>query len=292
MLTRQKVILELLRAAGRPVGATELTKWAFVLREERPSAGGSSFYDFLPYRYGPFSFALFHELGKLRDGGYVAERKHGSVTEYRLADMAGEAAAPQDREKRDIRGVVQEMRFLSHASLIDRVYARHPYFTVNSEIRRLREKPVAQTAVYTAGYEGRSVDRFLNLLIGAGMECLVDVRRNPVARRYGFHKSTLGRLCGRLQIEYQHFPSLGISSADRRGLSGAAAYNQLFADYEAETLSEETADINRLTRLVRSRPCVLVCMEADPAACHRTRLANRIASETGLPVVHLGCRTC
>lgn len=38
---------------------TEVTKWAFVLREETPSRGGSAFYQFVPYKFGPYSFCLY-----------------------------------------------------------------------------------------------------------------------------------------------------------------------------------------------------------------------------------------
>jgi len=55
MLTRQKTLLSLLDVAVRPVQRMELTKWCFLLRQESTSAGGSAFYDFVPYRFGPFS---------------------------------------------------------------------------------------------------------------------------------------------------------------------------------------------------------------------------------------------
>ncbi|MBL9122226.1 MAG: hypothetical protein JNG90_01250, partial [Planctomycetaceae bacterium] len=73
MLHRQKVLIHLIKAAGRPLSRYELTKWSFLLRHEFPSQGGSSFYDFLPYQYGPFSFALYQELEKLEATSYVQQ---------------------------------------------------------------------------------------------------------------------------------------------------------------------------------------------------------------------------
>ena len=58
MLNRQKCVLYLIERARRPVTHLELTAWAFLLAHEMPSGGGSAFYDFLPYQYGPFSFTL------------------------------------------------------------------------------------------------------------------------------------------------------------------------------------------------------------------------------------------
>ena len=59
MLNLQKTLLRLLTSAQRPVGRLELTRLAFLLREEMSSQGGSTFYDFLPYKHGPFSFCLY-----------------------------------------------------------------------------------------------------------------------------------------------------------------------------------------------------------------------------------------
>src|SRR3989304_3584618 len=80
MLNRQKALLFLLTCAARPVSKMELTKWAFIVREETPSQGGSAFYDFLPYKYGPFSFCLYREMDGLIRDGYVKAEKHWSAT--------------------------------------------------------------------------------------------------------------------------------------------------------------------------------------------------------------------
>src|SRR4051794_29039338 len=69
MLSRQKVALRFIQLAGRPIGRIELTKWLFLLSVETPSRGGESFYSFVPYKLGPFSFSLDYELNQLlRDG--------------------------------------------------------------------------------------------------------------------------------------------------------------------------------------------------------------------------------
>lgn len=70
-LSRQKVLLSLLKLAARPVERLEFMKWAFLLRQELPSEGGSAFYDFVPYHYGPYSFTLNHEAGKLESEGLL-----------------------------------------------------------------------------------------------------------------------------------------------------------------------------------------------------------------------------
>ena len=108
------------------------------------------------------------------------------------------------------------------------------------------------------------------------MQCIVDVRRNPVARRYGFHKSSLSRLCSKVNIEYVHVPELGIPSDLRQNLDCQAAYDRLFEQYERELLPQAQAQeaLCRLAQLLSSKPTALMCMEAEPTMCHRSRVAN------------------
>ena len=137
------------------------------------------------------------------------------------------------------------------------------------------------------GYEGLLVDGFLDLLIRKGIRRVLDVRRNPVARRYGFHKSTLKRLCGYVQVAYEHFPELGIPSRLRRDLRSPEDYEAIFGQYERDTLRTEGAALGRVATLIVDKPSVLMCMEADPSRCHRTRLAKTMSLKIGLPVLDL-----
>ncbi len=285
MLTRQKILLLILKLAGRPVQRIELMKWSFLLRHETASKGGSSFYDFVPYRFGPFSFGLYQEVRKLGEQSYIVEDDEQTWRiNPELVRSDPELAPPVDKE---VRRLFARLNRLSPSQLVDYMYERHPEFTVNSERTQLLPRPRTEVAVYTAGYESISVDRFLNLLVQNGIERLIDVRNNPSSRRYGFHKSTLIRLTGKLGIEYLHFPELGIRSEKRQLFPADGDRGALFDEYESSTLRTETAAQKTISQLVAERPSVLVCMEADPACCHRSRLANRIARITDLPISHL-----
>ena len=109
-----------------------------------------------------------------------------------------------------------------------------------------------------------------------------------MARGYGFHRSTLSRLLGHLDIQYVHVPELGIPSDFRQSLDTFEDYQKLFEQYEATTLISENDAIMRVASLITERPSVLICMEADPAYCHRARVANRVADLVQLPIIHLG----
>ena len=285
MLTRQRVVLELLRQAERPVSKIELMKWCFLLRHDTPSAGGSAFYDFLPYHYGPYSFSLQREVAELVDQGYV------KANEDRLqrTDLAVRAGELPTRLTGDVVRVVRRFGQVSTDDLLDHVYDRFPRYTMLSRRKTLVSRPVAEPAVHTAGYEGRQVDGFLWLLLASGIRRLIDVRSNPIARRYGFHKSTLSRLCALLDIDYIHVPELGIPSAERQALDDTpSARDRLFTKYTSVTIPSQEEAVERVARSMTERASVLVCMEAAPCDCHRSRLATVVAHRTGLPVRHLG----
>lgn len=293
VLNRQRCLLYMVERAGRPVTHLELTKWAFLLAQEMPSHGGSTFYDFLPYKYGPFSFAMFHEADDLVRNGYLQETQFGGRDAWcRVNDVEGGTSDIPSGLRADAARVVE--RFVSHTSdaLIDYVYDAFPWFTANSQIRQLHSRPVAKCAVYTVGYEQWSVDQLLNELMHKGIARIIDVRQNPIARRFGFHKSTLSRLTSKLTIEYVHFPELGIPSDLRRDLSSPCDYASLFAEYTRNILPRRRDAVEKVSRLVADKPSALLCMEANPAMCHRTRLAAVVSSATGLPVVDIRGTEC
>lgn len=284
MLNRQKTLLLLLQAAGRPVSKLELTKWAFLVREETTSKGGSTFYDFLPYKFGPFSFCLYREMDALVRDGYAKGDSNWQVTPLG-SDVV--KSLPKTVQC-DVQEVVHRFGKQRTDNVIDYVYSHYPRFTVNSERKKLAKRVVASPAIYTAGYERLSVDAFLDRLILNGIQRIIDVRNNPIARRYGFHRSTLNRLANRLGIDYVHIPELGIESSMRRQLNSSEDYEALFGRYERETLARASALIGQVANLMQEKASVLVCMEADPLCCHRTRLAAAVAKRTGLSILDLG----
>ena len=285
MLNRQRVLVHLLQQAGRPVSKIDLMKWCFLLRNETPSHGGSAFYDFLPYHYGPFSFCLYREIDSLLGDGVVKASDGRSWQVFGKQDDATDGLSNAVRQ--DIARILRRFEEKPTSWLVNYVYEQYPWFTVNSRKRQLAARPVAPLAVYTAGYEGQQVDGFLNLLMRTGIQRLLDVRHNPVSRRYGFHKTTLARLCKSLEIEYIHCPELGILPVLRQTLKTPADYEFLFTTYEAELFADKAVAVGEVSKLVQAKPSVLVCMEANPQMCHRSRLATAICGKTHLPIRHL-----
>src|SRR5258707_4980 len=67
---RQRVLLELLDALNEPVGSTDFQKLLFLYtREGEPTPS----YDFVPYRFGCFSFTSYADKRRLMEQGLIEE---------------------------------------------------------------------------------------------------------------------------------------------------------------------------------------------------------------------------
>jgi len=285
MFSRQRAILRLIQNEGGATTRLRLVKLAFLLSRE-PDAPRTGIYEFVPYKRGPFSFTLYHDLRALERDGWIMLADH----DIRIAEAPDLETAFLDKEFLAlIDDVVCRNRAATTSAVVDHVYESYPWFTLNSETpqKRAAKRPEADLAVYTVGYEGMMVDALLDLLLRQGIRKLIDVRSNPIARRYGFHKSTICKLCNDVGIEYIHFASLGIPSAWRTELTDSASYERLFERYQKEILPRHSGAIDSVGQLLAELPSALMCMEADHLCCHRSRLAAEVAQRTSLPIREL-----
>ncbi|MBF2050406.1 MAG: DUF488 domain-containing protein [Elainella sp. C42_A2020_010] len=280
----------ILQQVGGTASSMQMMKWSFLLSYETPSHGGRTFYQFLPYRYGPYSFTLNQEIDSLIRNGFL-EKETDNYWKLTPLGEKLDVTLPSDVSK-DICQITATYGKLSAQKLVNLIYDKYSWFTINSELpgRRKEKRPVAKKYIYTAGYEGKTVDEFLNLLMESGISRLIDVRYNPISRRYGFHKSTLSRLCGSLGIDYHHFPGLGISVSEREHIGSENQYIILFENYRLN-LSSCEKDLANVIKLLQSEPSVLVCMEANPNFCHRNVLAQHLTTLIDMPIRHLGYST-
>ena len=65
------------------------------------------------------------------------------------------------------------------------------------------------TTLYTIGYEGTDIDRFVATLKAVGVYLLADVRALPLSRKKGFSKNGLRVRIEREGMEYVHLGALG-----------------------------------------------------------------------------------
>ena len=141
------------------------------------------------------------------------------------------------------------------------------------------------TRIFTIGYEGTTVPEFVAALKGPEVERVIDVRALPLSRRPGFSKSPLRTALEEAEIEYVHLKALGTPSEGRTA-ARAGRHTDLERIYAGQLeLPEAIAQSAQMLDLAREKPSALLCMERDPAHCHRTLLLNAVAADAD--VVHL-----
>jgi len=139
--------------------------------------------------------------------------------------------------------------------------------------------------IFTIGYEGTTVGEFIAALERAGVQRVIDVRALPLSRRPGFSKSPLRAALEEAGIEYVHLKALG-TPAEGRAAARAGRHSDLERIYSGQLeLPEAIGQSAQMLDLAREKPSALLCMEREPAHCHRTLLLDAVAGDA--EVVHL-----
>lgn len=252
---RQRFLLAFICQINSGVVLTDLQMLIFFYSMKE----SLNFYEFLPYRFGPYSFQLAKDTEILCRDGYITliNDTIKSVGEYRLDNLFD---IEEERGK----------------ELLRKILSLYPYFSINSLNHGetvedfIKEKYIlSEQTLFTIGYEGKSIEAFLNLLIKNGVKLLCDARKNPLSRKFGFSKNKLAYITEAIGIKYVHMPELGIESNKRRSLTIADDYKILFEDY-AKTLTEYTLQLTQIYSLLQSyKGIALMCYEKEATMCHR-----------------------
>jgi len=293
MYYRRKVLLALIEVFGGSLQSTDCEKLLFNFCQQTDK----KHYDFFPYKYGPFSFLSYYdkrrmiELGLLKSSeDFQLNTKHSYLTELTPTDKT--ALLKFKSEISDLRG----------EKLVKKTYREFPQFISRSkiagklftteELKQLRFAWNTDTkpAVFSIGYEGLTVDAFLNKLIANNVYAVVDVRNNPQSMKYGFSKKRFRQYIESAGMKYIHIPELGIPSSMRKGLGTSVSHETLFRIYETELLPDQEEAQKRLLGLIAEYSRIaLVCFEADHHFCHRNTLVEHLQKKNALPspVLHL-----
>jgi uncharacterized protein (DUF488 family) len=156
---------------------------------------------------------------------------------------------------------------------------------------RLRSRYMAKPGleILTVGHSNHEEQDFLELLRGAGVELIADVRANPRSRYPQFNRSALA---GTMKASGIGYAPLGADLGGRR-VPAANSVNQgwdveAFRGYADHMASEQfEAGLGMLEDLARDRRTAAMCAEADWTRCHR-RLLSDVLTVRGWLVLHLG----
>lgn len=140
-----------------------------------------------------------------------------------------------------------------------------------------------RTALFTIGYEGRSLDELLAELRAHRIDRVIDVRELPLSRRRGFSKTPLGEALGEVDIEYVH---LRIAGNPYRREKDSIPRDELLAKYR-RYLADAAPAITAVVDAARGRRSALLCYERLPAECHRSILASRVRRRLGVKTLDI-----
>lgn len=156
--------------------------------------------------------------------------------------------------------------------------------------------------IITIGAYGFDANSFIQALKSAGVDLFIDIRARRGMRGAAYAFANAARLEAALTsagIRYAHAKELsateavrdvqrmaddnaGIAKRDRSRLSDAfiSAYReQSLLDFDSRRFVEAYCSEAK-------RPA-LFCVEREPAACHRSLVAERLATDLGVPVEHV-----
>lgn len=236
---------------------------------------GKPFFEFVPSETGPVSFTVLADLEKLRALDLLKQENLWELTAY------GQACALEFADYlQKARHFKRDIRSTESVCISDYVARRFPHYLTDikeKSRRSFKMRTPGDGALYTIGYEGRSVEQYLKLLIENNVHRLCDVRRNPLSRKFGFSKSALQEKCEQIGIEYFHLPKLGIASEYRRKLDTQEAYDALFQQYTKEWLPHQQDSLDQIrTWLDNGEHVALTCFEEHASQCHRHCVAETI----------------
>ncbi|HOD62468.1 MAG: DUF488 domain-containing protein [Paludibacteraceae bacterium] len=283
MYYRRKILLGLLEAFDNRLEKIQLQKLLMLVTKQQQKPD----FHFVPYKYGCYSFQANSDLGTMAKYNQVILQGN----EWVKIDNEKYLLSLKERDRQAIKLIKQLYGAKTSNELIRITYIKYPYLAINSTVAKdklssdefdkvLQAKPKSdKTILFTIGYEGLSLEEYLNKLILSDIKVLCDVRRNPLSMKFGFSKSQLQKACQGVGIEYVHIPELGIESDKRQVLNTQSDYDKLFSLYRSEMLTQ-TLDyqLKLITLLKEKKRIALTCFEANINQCHRKHLADAIVN--------------
>lgn len=142
--------------------------------------------------------------------------------------------------------------------------------------------------LFTAGYEGTTVDDFIDRLQADRIKCVIDVRYFPFSRKPGFSKTKLAQRLGESKIEYIHIGELGAPKKLRENLKLTGNYSDFFKKMNRYLAGKKNA-IEEAYHYVIHKRCCLMCFEQLSSQCHRKVVARKIKIRdgNGLKIIHI-----
>lgn len=122
---------------------------------------------------------------------------------------------------------------------------------------------------FTVGYEGRTTKDLFDALLGAGVQCLVDIQFNPVSMyRPDLSKGNLQKALEGAGISYFHLREWGVPRDIRARALETGTRETIWKWYDKSVVGPHfRRNLHRFLNF--GYPVAMMCMECDPTECHR-----------------------
>lgn len=142
--------------------------------------------------------------------------------------------------------------------------------------------------LWTVGHSTHAWDTFVELLRGAGIEAVADVRRHAGSRRHPqFNDEAMAAALPQAGIDYFPFRDLGGRRRPRPDSRNTAWRSESFRGYADYLETDEyRRAAQRLGELAAARRTTVMCAEAMWWQCHRALISDDFKSR-GWQVLHL-----
>lgn len=286
MYYRRKYILALIQEFGGSLDNLNFQKLLFLgtRRQEKKA------FDFVPYRYGCFSFQANQDLNTMIKLGNVEKNKRT----WTCIDDTDYKSQLKKEDVKSINWLHNNYSNFEARELVLETYRNYPFYATKSRIAEriltgqemervnAQKRKFEEPMFFTIGYEGITLETYLNKLIINDVKLLVDVRKNSFSMKYGFSKSQLQKACEGIGIEFMHIPQLGIESQERKELNSLVDYKNLFDNYKKTTLKTNKDYLTELKELCEKHKRVAItCFEKEVCMCHRGVVAKELGKLKG-----------
>jgi uncharacterized protein (DUF488 family) len=133
-------------------------------------------------------------------------------------------------------------------------------------------RSVADADFFTVGYEGRTTEELFHALRAANVQCVVDIRYNPVSLyRPELSKGNLQRALHDSGMSYFHLKEWGVPREVRARAVETGTREAIWEWYDECVISAHfRGNLHRFLNF--GYPVAMLCMECDPTECHRHRI--------------------
>src|SRR5690606_13498800 len=158
MFYRRKVILGLIELLDGEVEKLRLQKLLFLyaMKKQKPE------YDFVPYKFGCYSYSAKADMNTMVKKGYISETEN----KYGKSDAVKYFQKLKMEDSKLLQEVVSDYGQMSSNALIKHTYLNFPFYAIKSTIAKdvlpgklydRVEKAIPkdeETTLFTIGYEG------------------------------------------------------------------------------------------------------------------------------------------